>query len=83
MMAIYLGYQGCGMWAGEGGWWGYFQYIGEQCNIKSGQTTIPGCHILRQSVKQSTGPHAAPLMTRINFNGRSPQAGGPNIDPKR
>jgi hypothetical protein len=39
--------------------------------------------LLRQSIKQAAGPHAAPLLTRMNFDGRSPQAGWPNIDQKR
>ena len=34
-------------------------------------------------MKQSAGPHAAPLLTRIDFDGRSPQAGWQNIDAKR
>ena len=32
--------------------------------------------INRQSMKQSAGPHAAPLLTRTNFDGRSPQLDG-------
>ena len=32
--------------------------------------------LLRHSMKQSAGPHAAPLLTRINFDGRSPQLDG-------
>jgi hypothetical protein len=39
--------------------------------------------ILRQSIKQAEGPHAAPLLTRINFDGCRPQAGWPHIAPKR
>ncbi len=31
---------------------------------------------LWQSIKQSAGPHAAPLLTRISFDGRSPQLDG-------
>jgi hypothetical protein len=37
-------------------------------------------NLLEQSIKQAAGPQAAPLLTRINFGGRRPQAGWPNID---
>jgi hypothetical protein len=36
--------------------------------------------LLMQSIKQAAGPHAAPLLTRMIFDGRSPQAGWPDID---
>ena len=37
--------------------------------------------VTTQAIRQQTaGPRAAPLLTRINFDGRGPQAGYPNIN---
>jgi hypothetical protein len=38
--------------------------------------------VLRPSITQVAGLHAAPLLTRINFDGRSPQAGWQFFDSK-
>jgi hypothetical protein len=40
----------------------------------------PVHELLGQSIKKAAGPRAAPLLTRISFDGRSPQAGWQNID---
>ena len=44
--------------------------------VLRGSHVCPRNLLLRQSIKQAAGSHAAPLLTRINVDGGSPQADG-------
>ena len=53
------------------------------CEYHAMQCKPSTSKLLRQSMKQSAGPHAAPPLTKIHFDGRSPQLDGQILSKNR